>query len=133
MPNIAHDSVPEGKDENDNELLHTWGDVPSFDFAYQDHLTLGESLGGVSSELGVKLAGSRFFVLRKDIARLHRALTQFMLDVHTQEHGYEECYVPYLVNQESLYGTGQLLSFLKIYSIRQLKVTMMPIENVIFL
>lgn len=111
MPNIPDDSVPQGRDESENVEHHCWGDRPIFDFECRDHLTLGEQLGGVQPELGVKLAGSRFFVLRGEVARLHRALTQFMLDVQTQEHGYEECYVPYLVNTDSLYGTGQLPKF----------------------
>ncbi len=111
IPNIADDDVPDGEDESSNALLRKWGKIPTFDFACQDHLTLGEAINGIDAMLGAKLAGSRFFVLRGDIARLHRALSQFMLDTHTIEHGYQECYVPYLVNQESLYGTGQLPKF----------------------
>ena len=110
VPNLPHDSVPEGKGEDDNVEVRRWGTVPALDFEAQDHVALGEKLG-MDFERATKLSGSRFTVLKGPLARLHRALTQFMLDVHTQQHGYEELYVPYLVNAESLQGTGQLPKF----------------------
>lgn len=109
-PNIPHESVPAGKGEEDNQLVRTWGLVPELVFEAKDHVALGEALG-MDFEAGAKLAGSRFTVLRGPVAKLHRALTQFMLDVHTEEHGYEELYVPYLVNEASMRGTGQLPKF----------------------
>ena len=111
VPNIPHDSTPEGLDENDNVELRRWGDVPVFDFAVKDHVDLGESLQYMNFETATKITGSRFTLLTGPLARLHRALTQFMLDVHTQEHGYTETYVPYIVNADSLRGTGQLPKF----------------------
>lgn len=111
LPNIPHESVPEGRSEQDNQLIRTWG-VPSvFDFAVQSHEVLGESLGQMDFALAAKITGSRFVVLKNQLARLHRALIQFMLDTHTTEHGYEEIYVPYIINADSLYGTGQLPKF----------------------
>jgi seryl-tRNA synthetase len=111
IPNIPHASVPEGKGEEDNPVLRTWGEPPVFDFAARDHVDLGEQLGQLDFETAAKLAGSRFSVIQGPLARLHRALIQFMLDSHTREHGYTEVYVPYLVNADSLRGTGQLPKF----------------------
>lgn len=112
IPNLPHESVPVGKDEDDNVEITTWGDIPSFDFEVKDHVDIAEGLNkGLDFEASVKLTGSRFVVMRDKFARLHRALAQFMLDVHTGEHGYTEMYVPYLVNADSLYGTGQLPKF----------------------
>ena len=110
VPNLPHDTVPEGKGEDDNVEVRRWGKVPELAFTAQDHVALGEKLG-MDFERATKLSGSRFTVLKGPLARLHRALTQFMLDIHTQQHGYEELYVPYLVNAESLQGTGQLPKF----------------------
>ncbi len=111
IPNLPHESVPQGDDEDDNVELHRWGTPRAFDFEVKDHVDLGAKLGYLDFELAAKLTGARFAVMRGPIARLHRALTQFMLDKQTQEHGYEECYVPYMVNEASLYGTGQLPKF----------------------
>ncbi|WP_016955300.1 serine--tRNA ligase [Catenovulum agarivorans] len=112
IPNLPDESVPVGADEADNVEVRTWGTVPSFDFAVKDHVDLAEALGkGLDFESGVKLSAARFVVMRGQIARMHRALSQFMLDLHTQEHGYSETYVPYIVNSDSLYGTGQLPKF----------------------
>jgi len=111
VPNVPHASVPDGKDEDDNVVVRQWGTPRSFDFPVKDHADLGEALGQMDFAAGAKLTGSRFVVLKAGLARLHRALTQFMLDVHTQQHGYEELYVPYLVNADSLRGTGQLPKF----------------------
>ena len=110
VPNLPHDTVPEGKGEDDNVEVRRWGKLPELVFAAQDHVALGEKLG-MDFERATKLSGSRFTVLKGPLARLHRALTQFMLDIHTQQHDYEELYVPYLVNAESLQGTGQLPKF----------------------
>ncbi len=110
VPNLPHDSVPAGKGEEDNVEVRRWGTPPVLAFEAQDHVALGEKLG-MDFERASKLSGARFTVLKGPLARLHRALTQFMLDVHTQQHGYEELYVPYLVNAESLQGTGQLPKF----------------------
>ncbi len=112
LPNLPHASVPEGKNELDNEEVRRWGEPKQFDFAPKDHVALGERLGHqMDFVTAAKLAGSRFVLLRQHIARLHRALGQFMLDVHSREHGYEEVYLPYLVRTECLYGTGQLPKF----------------------
>ena len=111
LPNLPHSSVPEGKDEHGNVEIRKWGTPRSFDFAPQDHVALGEKLGGLDFETAAKLSGARFAVLTGGVARLHRALAQFMLDTHTQQHGYVEAYVPYLVNAESMQGTGQLPKF----------------------
>lgn len=111
IPNLPHESVPEGKDENDNVEVLKWGTPREFDFDIKDHTDLGELMGGLEFETATKLTGSRFSVLKGPLARLQRALTQFMLDLHTTEHGYTEAYVPYLVNADSLRGTGQLPKF----------------------
>jgi seryl-tRNA synthetase len=111
IPNIPHDSVPQGDDESHNLEVRRWGEPRVFDFEVRDHVDLGAALGGMDFDAAAKLAGSRFAVLRGPLARLHRALIQFMLDTHTAEHGYQECYVPYLVNADSLLGTGQLPKF----------------------
>lgn len=110
VPNFLDAVVPEGKNEEANIELSRWGDIPEFSFTPKDHVDLGASKG-VEFELGAKIAGARFVVLKGAIARLQRALIQFMLDTHTADHGYSEVYVPYLVNAESLYGTGQLPKF----------------------
>jgi seryl-tRNA synthetase len=111
IPNIPHISVPAGNTEDDNEEVRTWGEPKSFSFKPKDHVDLGESLGMIDFEAGTKIAGSRFVVMHSDIARLHRALIQFMLNIHGTEHGYQEINVPYLVNPDSCYGTGQLPKF----------------------
>ncbi|MCE8036025.1 serine--tRNA ligase [Billgrantia tianxiuensis] len=111
IPNLPHDSVPAGESEEDNVELHRWGTPREYDFEVRDHVDLGGLKGELDFELAAKLTGSRFAVMRGQIARLHRALTQFMLDKQTLEHGYEECYVPYMVNEASLFGTGQLPKF----------------------
>jgi seryl-tRNA synthetase len=111
LPNLPHESVPDGRDETGNVEVSRWGTPPTFDFTPKDHVELGEGLGGLDFETGVKIAGSRFTLMRGEVARLHRALAQFMLDVHTGEHGYTEIYSPYLVNPDSMFGTGQLPKF----------------------
>ncbi len=111
VPNIPADEVPHGASEEDNVEIRRWGSPREFDFAVKDHVDLGAELGGLDFETASKLAGSRFAVMYGDIARLHRALIQFMLDIHTREHGYREIYVPYIVNRESMFGTGQLPKF----------------------
>jgi seryl-tRNA synthetase len=112
IPNLLDESVPEGKDEDDNVELKRWGTPRQFDFDVKDHVDLGYSVEkGLDFESGAKLAGTRFAVMRGKIARLHRAIAQFMLDTHTEQHGYQEMYVPYLVNADSLFGTGQLPKF----------------------
>ena len=111
IPNMPHASVPDGKGEEDNPVLRTWGEPPDFDFEVRDHVDLGEQLGQLDFETATKLTGSRFSVIHGPLARLHRALIQLMLDTHTREHGYSEVYVPYLVNADSLRGTGQLPKF----------------------
>jgi seryl-tRNA synthetase len=111
IPNLLHDSVPDGADETSNVEQRRWGEPPRFDFDAKDHVALGEGLGLIDFERATRLAGSRFVVLRGAVAQLQRALIQFMLDVHTREHGYTETYVPYLVNDGTLFGTGQLPKF----------------------
>ena len=110
VPNLPHDSVPVGVDEHANVVVRQWGEPRKMDFVVRDHVDIGEPLG-LSFGLGVKLAGARFAVMKGPIARLHRALGQFMLDLQTTEHGYTECYTPYIVNAETLRGTGQLPKF----------------------
>lgn len=111
IPNIPHESVPPGADEEDNQEVLTWGQKPSFNFTVKDHVDLGEGLGGLDFGAAIKVTGARFMVLKGPLARLHRALIQFMLNSHIYEHNYEEVYVPYLVNADSLRGTGQLPKF----------------------
>jgi seryl-tRNA synthetase len=111
LPNLPHESVPDGADENHNREERRWGEPTRFDFSPKDHVDLGAALGGMDFDAAAKLTGSRFVVLSGPLARLHRALIQLMLDIHTEEHGYTESYVPYLVNADSLYGTGQLPKF----------------------
>ena len=111
LPNTLHESVPDGADERANVEVRRSGEPPSFDFEPLDHVALGEALGLVDFETASRLSGSRFVVLGGAVARLHRALAQFMLDVHTSEHGYREMCVPFLVQDRALFGTGQLPKF----------------------
>jgi seryl-tRNA synthetase len=111
IPNLPHESVPVGSDEMGNVEVSRWGTPRQFDFPVRDHVEIGEMLGGIDFETAVKISGSRFTLMKGGVARLHRALAQFMLDTHTNEHGYTEVYVPYLVNPESMFGTGQLPKF----------------------
>ncbi len=111
IPNVPDLSVPAGDSEDDNVEVRRWGSPRDFDFEAKDHVALGEALGGLDFETASQLAHSRFAVMRGAVARLHRALAQFMLDLHSTEHGYTEAYVPYLVNANTLYGTGQLPKF----------------------
>ena len=111
IPNLPHESVPAGKGEEDNVEVHRWGTIRQFDFEPKDHADLGEALGLLDFATATKITGSRFSVMKGGLARLQRALTQFMLNLHSGEHGYQEVYVPYLVNAESLKGTGQLPKF----------------------
>ncbi|RFA28371.1 serine--tRNA ligase [Alkalilimnicola ehrlichii] len=111
IPNLPHESVPDGESEDDNVEIRRWGDPPQFEFKPLDHVELGALNGNMDFETASKITTSRFVVLKGPIARLQRALIQFMLDLHTREHGYEEVYVPYIVNAESLQGTGQLPKF----------------------
>jgi len=111
VPNLPHESVAVGKDETANVEVSRWGTPKTFDFPVRDHVDLGEGLGQLDFAAAVKITGSRFSVMKGPLARLHRALAQFMLDVHTSEHGYTEVYVPYLVNADSMRGTGQLPKF----------------------
>jgi len=111
IPNIPHESVPPGESEDDNVEQRRWGKPRDFLFEIFDHVQLGEDLGMLNFEQATKVTGSRFVVMTAGLVRLHRALIQFMLDLHTQEHGYEETYVPYMVNANSLFGTGQLPKF----------------------
>jgi seryl-tRNA synthetase len=111
LPNLVADDVPPGRDETDNVEIRRWGEPPAFDFRARDHVDLGAVLGMLDLEAASRISGSRFAVLRNGLAQMQRALIQFMLDVHTREHGYEETYVPYLVQSEALVGTGQLPKF----------------------
>ena len=111
IPNLPQDSVPTGRSENDNLETARWGTPRAYDFKVKDHVDLGESLGQLDFATAAKIAGARFSLMKGPLARLHRALAQFMLDVHTEEHGYTEVYAPYLVNAASLFGTGQLPKF----------------------
>jgi len=111
VPNIPADEVPDGKDENDNVEISRWGEPKTYDFELKDHVDLGEMGDGLDFASAVKITGARFIVMKGQFARLHRAIAQFMLDLHTEEHGYTEMYVPYLVNSDSLFGTGQLPKF----------------------
>ena len=111
LPNLLHESVPDGRDESANLEVRRWGELRRFAFTPRDHVAIGEHLGGVDFEAAARISGARFVVLRGQVARLHRALAQFMLDLHTGEHGYTEVYVPYLVQPPALIGTGQLPKF----------------------
>ena len=111
IPNVPDDDVPEGESEEDNVEIRRWGEPPQFAFEPKDHVDLGADLNGLDFETAATIARSRFAVMQGPVARLHRALTQFMLDLHTEQHGYIETYLPYLVNSESLLGTGQLPKF----------------------
>ncbi|MBN2689051.1 MAG: serine--tRNA ligase [Gammaproteobacteria bacterium] len=111
IPNIPHESVPNGRNEEDNLEIRRLGEPKAFNFEVLDHVALGEKLGLMDFELSAKITGSRFVVLKGKLARLQRALADFMLDLHTEQHGYQEVYVPHLVNHDSLYGTGQLPKF----------------------
>ncbi|MFT6289230.1 MAG: seryl-tRNA synthetase [Alcanivorax sp.] len=111
VPNVPDPSVPEGASEDDNLEIAKWGEPGTFEFTPKDHVEIGEAIGQLDAETGGKITGSRFTVMYGELARLHRALIQFMLNVHTGEHGYSEIYVPYIVNKESLRGTGQLPKF----------------------
>ncbi|WP_193014183.1 MULTISPECIES: serine--tRNA ligase [Gammaproteobacteria] len=111
IPNMPDDAVPNGKDDSENVEVSRWGTPKTYDFELKDHVTLGELTDGLDFASAVKITGSRFVVMKGQIARLHRAITQFMLNLHTEEHGYQEMYVPYLVNHATLYGTGQLPKF----------------------
>lgn len=111
MPNMPHSSVPEGKSEDDNVEIMRWGEPKQLDFEAKDHVDIGEAIELLDFEVATKIAGPRFVVMRGALAKMNRALIQYMLDVHTEQHGYQEVYVPYLVNQESLKGTGQFSKF----------------------
>ena len=111
LPNLLHESVPEGRDESANRELRRWGEPRRFDFRVRDHVEIGELLGGLDFEAAARMSGARFVVMRGQVARLHRALAHFMLDLHSSEHGYTEVYVPYLVQAATLVGTGNLPKF----------------------
>jgi seryl-tRNA synthetase len=111
IPNIPNEAVPAGTSEEDNLEVSRWGQPRDYDFEVKDHVDIGELSGGLDFASATKITGSRFVVMKGQLARMHRALTQFMLDTHTQEHGYQEVYVPYLANKDSLMGTGQLPKF----------------------
>ena len=111
IPNIPDTQVPEGQDEDDNVEVRRWGSIANFDFEVKDHVDLGSDLNGLDFDRAAKITGSRFAQMSGGLARLHRALTQFMLNTHIEEHGYQEVYVPYIVNSDSLFGTGQLPKF----------------------
>jgi seryl-tRNA synthetase len=111
LPNLLHESVPDGRGEDDNREVRRWGEPRRHDFEPKDHVQIGEKLGGLDFEAAARISGARFVVLRGHVSRLHRALGQFMLDLHSGEHGYTEVYVPYLVQRQALLGTGQLPKF----------------------
>lgn len=111
LPNLLHESVPEGRDESANVEVRRWGEPRKLAFKARDHMEIGERLGGLDFDAAARMSGARFVVIRSQVARLHRALAQFMLDLHTGEHGYTEAYVPYLVQRHALVGTGQLPKF----------------------
>ncbi len=111
VPNPPHESVPEGGSAEDNAELRRWGELRAFAFAVKDHVDVGEGLGQLDFATATKIAGTRFVLMKGELARLHRAIAQLMLDTHTREHGYTEIYAPYLVNAQSMYGTGQLPKF----------------------
>jgi len=131
IPNTPDDDVPDGQSDADNRQVSQWGTPKAFDFPVQDHVSLGEQLGQYRPDLATAMSASRFSVLRGDLARMHRALVQFMLDVHTREHGYEEVYVPYLVNPSALYGTGQLPKFEEdLFKLRDQELYLIPTAEV---
>ena len=131
LPNIPAEDVPDGRSEEDNVEVRRWGDPSAFAFAPRDHVDLGEGLKGLDLTAAAKLAGSRFAVLRGPLARLQRALIQFMLDLHTREHGYTEVYVPYMANRDSLFGTGQLPKFAEdLFAIAGLPYFLIPTAGV---
>ena len=111
VPNVPHDSVPAGDSEDDNIVVLHWGEPPRFDFEVRDHIDLGEALGGMDFERAARLSGARFVTMTGPLVTLQRALIQFMINQHIQEHGYTESYAPYLVNEATLFGTGQLPKF----------------------
>ena len=111
LPNLLHESVPDGRSEADNREVRRWGEPRGLGFEAKDHVAIGEKLGGLDFEAAARISGARFVVMRGQVSRLHRALAQFMLDLHTREHGYMEVYVPYLVQRQALVGTGQLPKF----------------------
>ncbi len=111
IPNVPHASVPKGTSEDDNEEVSRWGEPSTLEFEAKDHVDLGEAIGGLDFAVATKITASRFVVMKGGLARMHRALTQFMLDTHGQDHGYQEVYVPYMANRHSLFGTGQLPKF----------------------
>lgn len=111
LPNLLHESVPDGRGEDDNREVRRWGEPRRFEFEPKDHVALGEKLGGLDFEAAARISGARFVVIRGQLSRLHRALAQFMLDLHSREHGYTEVHVPYLVQRQALLGTGQLPKF----------------------
>ncbi|WP_417868454.1 serine--tRNA ligase [Vibrio furnissii] len=111
VPNLPDDAVPDGKDENDNVEVSRWGTPKAYDFDVKDHVELGEMGDGLDFASATKITGARFVIMKGQFARLHRAIAQFMLDLHTEQHGYTELYVPYLVNSDTLFGTGQLPKF----------------------
>ena len=111
LPNLLHESVPDGRSEADNREVRRWGEPRALGFEPKDHVAIGEKLGGLDFEAAARMSGARFVVMRGQVSRLHRALAQFMLDLHTREHGYTEVYVPYLVQRQALVGTGQLPKF----------------------
>jgi seryl-tRNA synthetase len=131
LPNIPHVSVPDGRAEEGNVEVHRWGTAPVFDFEPRDHVDLGALIGGMDFEAGAMLASSRFVVLADGLARLHRALIQFMLDLHTREHGYHEVYVPYMVNERTMRGTGQLPKFREdLFEIQKQNLFLIPTAEV---
>ena len=131
LPNIPQDDVPAGKSEDDNVEISRWGEPKSFDFEPKDHVDLGESLSGMDFETAAKISQARFVTLHGPLAKLHRALTQFMLDQHTEENGYTETYVPYLVNSDSLRGTGQLPKFAEdLFAIKDTDLYLIPTAEV---
>ncbi|MDC9725659.1 MAG: serine--tRNA ligase [Gammaproteobacteria bacterium] len=131
LPNIPQEDVPAGKSEDDNVEISRWGEPKSFSFEPKDHVDLGESLSGMDFETAAKISQARFVNLQGPLAKLHRALTQFMLDQHTEEHGYTETYVPYLVNSDSLRGTGQLPKFAEdLFAIKDTDLYLIPTAEV---
>lgn len=131
LPNIPQDDVPDGKSEDDNVEISRWGERKEFDFEPKDHVDLGESLSGMDFETAAKISQARFVTLQGPLAKLHRALTQFMLDQHTEENGYTETYVPYLVNSDSLRGTGQLPKFAEdLFAIKDTDLYLIPTAEV---